>query len=53
MNDGEPEHDPTLDQEALLGGAEARRRLLTEMPKEEALKEIRCRKTVYILACLK
>lgn len=54
MDEGEPErqarrgrvseddtvHDSTIDQEALLGGKAARRRL-TEMSNEEALKEIR------------
>ena len=39
-DDGRPAHDPTLDQEALVGGQAARKRL-TELPKEEAQKEIR------------
>lgn len=39
-DDGWPAHDPTLDQEALAGGQAARKRL-TELPKEEAQKEIR------------
>ena len=33
-------HDPTLDKDALVGGEGARKRL-TELPKEEAEKEIR------------
>ena len=39
-DDGWPAHDPTLDQEALAGGQAARKRL-TELPKDEAQKEIR------------
>lgn len=39
-DDGQPAHDPTLDQEVLAGGQAARKRL-TELPKEEAQKEIR------------
>ena len=40
VNEDDLVHDSTLDQEALLGGKAARRRL-TEMPEEEAKKEIR------------
>ena len=36
----EDEHDSTLDEEALVGGKAARRKLI-DMPKEEAQKEIR------------
>ena len=39
-DDGRPAHDSTLDQEALVGGQAARKRLM-ELPKEEAQKEIR------------
>lgn len=37
---GEADHDSILDEEALVGGTAARRRL-AEMPPEEAKKEIR------------
>ena len=39
-DEGEAGHDSTLDEEALVGGRAARRRL-AEMPPEEAKKEIR------------
>ena len=43
LNDGEIniDHDPTADQDALLGGAATRRRLI-DMPAEEAKREVRC-----------
>ena len=40
VNEDDMVHDSTLDQEALLGGRAARKRL-TDMPEEEARKEIR------------
>ena len=40
VNEDDIEHDSTLDEEALVGGKAARRKLI-DMPKEEAQKEIR------------